>query len=229
MTPEQTDILVRAAQKLLTHGRNVLDYLNPLMPIAGAVIGWLAASFQFRSSFRKNLEKEDYYASKEHVMEIVKLHSQFLSFFYEFYKSIKNTFNAKQVLPSDVISDFITGYNFRLAEIYQLSRIEFPGQSLEIKPTIELLKKLEAHIIEIDQTIGEVHQKAASWMPGTPAPTAPDAAIFLFNRISNEIIDGVTSELTKHENPMVQVLADEATRLGLRSKRSTAAQKKAIS
>lgn len=218
MSPDQVDIIVRAAQKLLEQGRDLLYYLTLLMPIAAAVIGWLAASSQFRASFKKNLEKEHYYASKEHVMEIVKRHTSFLSYLYEFYKKVKGTFNVKQQLPVDTLTDFITEYNFKLAEILQLSRIEFPGQPIDIMPTIDLLKKLEVNIAEMDQTIAELRQQASTWVPGMPPLSSPDSQINLLNHTSTILINGIIDELTKHENMIVQALVDESVRLGLSPK-----------
>lgn len=84
MTPDQIETRLLAARKTLASTHDLLDCLTLFASIIAAALGWMAAYLQFKASFRKGLEKEHYYASKQNVIEILRLDGDFLD--YRFHK-----------------------------------------------------------------------------------------------------------------------------------------------
>jgi hypothetical protein len=155
MTAEQIDLLMAAARKVLADDRYHF-LLNSLIPLIAAVLGWFGAYLQFKISFNKGLKKEHYYQSKQNVSSIIRLHNEFLNYIYESYKSIKTTLNTFSPVKSDFMLDFVTEFNFKLAMICQMSRVEFPGESFDLRKILDELKKLENSISKINERISNV-------------------------------------------------------------------------
>jgi hypothetical protein len=216
MTPDQLNTLLEAARKTIAARHDLFDYFSLFTPIIAAALGWMAAYWQFRSSFKKGLEKEHYYASKQNVLDIIRLDGNFLHYLYDFYKDVKNQFSNMKPLPTDFLGDFITNYNSQLATIHLMRRIEFPESTFDDKPLMDLLNQLESHISRMDQIIANRFQAKR---PGTTEQTmqAPiteeDAA--KFTQESMRLIKAITIELSLQDNIMVKILSNEAKRLGI--------------
>ncbi len=216
MTPEQLEMLLAAAQKTLFSRHDLLDYLTFLAPIITAALGWMAAYIQFRSSFRKGLEKEHYYASKQNVLEILKLDDDFLRYLYEIYKTVQSLFSYMRPLPMNFLSDFITNYQSKMAAIHLMRRIEFPESTFEDQPTIDLLKKLEAHISKMNQRVMDYLQtKHATETKAASQVTEEEASNYSLE--STRLIDSITNQISLQDNIMVKILSNEAKRLGIRT------------
>lgn len=214
MTPDQIQLVLSAAQKIVSTTRGVLDYLPMMAPVVAAALGWLAAYLQFRASFRKGLEKEHYYASKQNVLEIVRLQTVFTRCLYDFYKSVKNSFSYATPLKRDFLTDFETGYDSQLAEIHLLRRIEFPESTFDDKPILQQMKQLVAHISAMNETIvSALHRMEED--PSESSPPIPQEDANRFSRESAKLINSVCQEVALQENIMVKILSNEAKRLGL--------------
>lgn len=215
MTPDQIDLLISAARKTLCSTHGLFDYLPMITPVLAAALGWLAAYLQFKFSFRKGLEKEHYYASKQNVLEILKLQADFTEYIYEFYKAVKNSFSCARPIPNDFLTDFITNYDSRIARIHLLRRIEFPESTFDDKPILELLRKLESHISSLNIKMTAAFQSRKADVQIQPPIPREDAD--RFSNESTDLINELCQEIAIQENIMVKILSNEAKRLGLRT------------
>jgi len=216
MTPEQIDLVINASRKILAENRNLFTVLSLLMPLVGAVIGWLAAYLQFKFSFKKSLKKEHYYQSKGNVTTIVRLHYEFLAYIYESYKSIKTILNTVSPIGSDFMIDFITEYNFKLAMIHQMSKIEFPGETFDTRKVLDELKKLQDSIAQINAEILRVLENTKSaTSPADRLQALGANRINSFYENNRAMIDTITTEITIQENKMIQLLNQQAKQLGI--------------
>jgi hypothetical protein len=219
MTPDQIEVVLSAARKILSGNRHLFDYLSLLTPVVGVVLGWMGAYLQFKASFRKGLEKEHYYASKQNVMEIIRHNGDFLNYLYEFYKTVKTSFSNFRPLPNDFFTDFITTYDFKLSNIDIMTRIEFPGKFFEIKPTTELLKELESHIVEMNEIIRQkIEKKEVASATVQDTVHIDQGMADQFSVKSSQLIDSIVNQFALQENQMVKLLSEEAARIGISNK-----------
>jgi hypothetical protein len=182
----------------------------------GAVLGWFGAYLQFRYSFKKGLRKEHYYQSKENVITIFKLNSEFLDCIYKSYKSIKTALNTGSLVSSDVMNDFITEYQSKLALFYQMSKIEFPAEAFDLKTISELLRQLEDNIAQMNHNIIKILEDNSSVeFPTDLFKSLGSDCVESFNRDNKGIIDAITQEIVLYQNKMIRILQLEAKELDI--------------
>jgi hypothetical protein len=138
------------------------ESLEETAPLIGYIVHSFNTYLQFRYTFQKGPRKEHYYQSKENVITIIKLHSEFLAYIYQSYKAIKTVLNTGNLVSAEAMNDFITEYQTRLALSHQMSEIEFPGQMFDTVKINAQLRQLEDSIAAINNDIVAAFEKAGS-------------------------------------------------------------------
>ena len=100
-----------------------------------------------------------------------------------------------------------------------MTRIEFPGKFFEIKPTTELLKELESHIVEMNEIIRQkIEKKEVASATVQDTVHIDQGMADQFSVKSSQLIDSIVNQFALQENQMVKLLSEEAARIGISNK-----------
>ncbi len=173
-----TDVYIEYLKNALKSQKSTYDYLQLILPIVSgfvlAITGWFFAIFQNSKNTIFQLKKEQYYRSRESMTKIITLFSEYLTYIYNFIKNTKNKFNSGETLDIDLLDDFITENQMKLAFIHQLIKIEFPFTDTSSKEISNEIKKIE----DMFSKLKELQNR-------------------LLNRAKNDSIEKINDEITK--------------------------------
>jgi len=213
-----TDVYIEYLRKILQSQKTLYDYLQLILPIVSgfllAVIGWIIASKSNKQSAIFQLNKEQYYRSRESITRIVTLFSEYLSYLYYFVKNTKNKFNTGEMLNEDLINDFITESQMKLAFIDQLLKIEFPAYRTNISRIVIEQRKIENIYGELSD-----YQRQLSNIQSKDELISINKKIAKLNTDNLETINRITSIVADIEVQVIKSLESDAVKTQLIKKK----------
>jgi hypothetical protein len=211
-----TEVYIQYLRKQLESQKTPYDYLQLILPIASgfilAIAGWLFGFIQNRQNTMFQLKKEQYYRSRESMAKIVTLFSEYSTYVYNFIKITKNTFNNRFKLDHQMLDDFITENQMKLALIHQMIRIEFPLSNTGIKEINEEAKNFEIMFNRLDNI-------QAGILEGGIVPEVMAKEIDEIHKNTNRAIDEVTKKMSEVEIEIIKTLENEAITLKIVKKK----------
>ena len=208
-----TDVYIQYLKRQLESQKTSYDYLQLILPIASgfilAIAGWFFGYIQNRQNTFFQLKKEQYYRSKESMTKIIVLFSEYSTYIYNFVRNIKNIFNSKAILDSQILDDFITENQMKLALIHQMIRIEFPFSNTgvkEINDEVKYFEEMFKQLQKIQSIIINGGQLDEVIMNGN---------IIEIHRKTSAVMDKVAEKISKVEIEIIKALKEEAITLNI--------------
>jgi len=208
MEQDQIDLLIRAA-KVLQDKKEFYDYMVLVLPVVTGLLGWFASIWSQSRTFTKNTRKEHYYTAREKVESVVESFNTFLEYVYTVYKKNKNSANRLRDIDEDAFNDIITEYQFMLGSIYQKLKIIFPGRHFPIEQLTNEMKIFENNITEMNGIVKEVRESK-------PDMNALNKRVKDLNDSNSRVISNVTTQVSRIENIIIDILNNKANELGIK-------------
>jgi hypothetical protein len=125
-----TEVYIEYLRNQLANQKTLYDYLQIILPTAIGIIlaigGWIFAYSTNKSMFKREMEKEQYYKSKESAVKITSLFFEFENYCYSFINKIKNIFDSNGEFIENDLTTFSYEKLLKLSYVFSLIKIEFP-------------------------------------------------------------------------------------------------------
>jgi hypothetical protein len=148
-----TDIYIELLKSKLSNEKSIYDYLQLVLPlISGIVIAFLGWFFSYRNNkqlFRQQLLKDKHDGSKEILLKIVTLHSEFIEYYMTFIRKVRDEYLMDNEIAIQDFEDFSLNCQLKYVYIQELISIEFP----DIKTQQDIIIK---EIDVVEKNIGEI-------------------------------------------------------------------------